>query len=65
MCGLYAVLWGKAQETEEKTQVFPTATTDNKFAGTGTTEEDDQNNDNKEMTQAIPRITLLPSIVFP
>ncbi|XVF68294.1 hypothetical protein PTKIN_Ptkin10aG0193600 [Pterospermum kingtungense] len=57
VCGLYTVLWGKAKETKEKTQVVPTATTDKEFDGT--IEEDDQN-ENKEMAEAVPQITILP-----
>ncbi|XVF00751.1 hypothetical protein REPUB_Repub04eG0028400 [Reevesia pubescens] len=47
VCGVYVVLWGKAKEMKQKTQLAPTPT------------EDDQN-ENKEMTESVPQVTIVP-----
>ena len=58
VCGLYAVLWGKAKEIKEKTRLVPTPTADNE---SDETKEVDQNeNENKEKAEAVLQITVQP-----
>ncbi|XP_022762929.1 WAT1-related protein At1g25270-like isoform X2 [Durio zibethinus] len=57
ICGVYVVLWGKAKEMKQKTQLVPTPTADKE--SDHETEEDDQK-ENKERIEAVPQITILP-----
>ncbi|XWS40299.1 hypothetical protein CRYUN_Cryun18bG0128500 [Craigia yunnanensis] len=59
VCGLYIMLWGKAKEIKQKTQLVPTTTVDKEHEGTTEEELDDQTEINGK-EEAVPHITVLP-----
>ncbi|XWS55190.1 hypothetical protein CRYUN_Cryun10bG0153300 [Craigia yunnanensis] len=57
VCGLYLVLWGKAKEMKQQTQLVPTPTAYEESEGT---KELDDQNENEERVGSVPQIAILP-----
>ncbi|XVE67321.1 hypothetical protein DITRI_Ditri08aG0151300 [Diplodiscus trichospermus] len=58
VCGLYLVLWGKAKEMKQKTQLVPTPMADKELEAPA--EFLDDQNENKDKAEAVPQISIHP-----
>lgn len=58
-CGIYLVLWGKAKEMKQKTQLVPTPPTEKKSEGSTDLELDNQNENKGKEEPALSHITII------